>query len=104
MENHNKENLKGQEANLSAEIHCSDFPREEILTTPHVSKGLHLNQCKNVAKLQKDNFKKLGTEHWVSILNRKEMLHMNSGNLPGCQKFDISYWSMGKYLRGMPTM
>lgn len=58
-----------------------------------------MNQCKNVAKFQKDNFKKLSTGHWISILNRKEMLRMNSGNLPGCQKFDISYWYYGEIFK-----
>lgn len=93
----NKGNLKEQqETNLSAEIQCSDFPREEILTAPHVSKGLHFNEYKNVARFRKDNLKKLGTGHQISILNRKETLHMNSWDLLGCQRFDISHWYYGE--------
>lgn len=60
----NMENLtEQQETNLSAEVHCSEFLREEILRNciaPHMSKEFCFNQCKNVAKFQKDNFKKLG--------------------------------------------
>lgn len=51
QEPQNKENRKElQETNPSADIHCGDFPKEDILTTPHESKRLPLNQCKNVAR------------------------------------------------------
>lgn len=47
----NKENQKKlQDTNLSVDIHCSGFPKEGILTTPHGSKRLHFNQCKNVTR------------------------------------------------------
>lgn len=96
----NRETLKErQETNLSAEIHHSAFPTQEILTTPNVSKGIHFNQCKNVATFQKDNFKNLGSGHWISILNRKEMLHMNSCNLPDCQSMIFHTGTIGKVLK-----
>lgn len=79
------------------------------------SKGFISTSTEMQQEFQKDNLK-LSTGQWISILDSKEMLHMkwrkkklemlhmNSWNSPGCQKFDISPWYYwGKYLRGLPT-
>lgn len=74
-----------------------------------LSKGRHLNNSPHVqrasfqpvqkcSKMFRKIILKLGTGHWISILNRKEMLHINSW-LPKVWYFTLALW--GKYLRGL---
>ena len=65
---------------------------------PMCSKGFISTGAERQQEFQKDNLK-LSTGHWISILDSKEVLHMNSRNSPAAQSLIFHLGTMGKVFK-----